>query len=388
MHFQVVKIHISQILSINFISMIIESVFKPYVKKKDYAGGITREEVLDGHSVDRVWKLSSNENALGPSPLAQQAIIDHLDTIHEYKFRDDSLLKQAIGETHPHLAPGNIVTANSGIEILELITRAFLSPGLECIISHPTFVAYESMIENEGSKVIDVPLNPDDYTLDVEAILDAVTDRTRLVFITNPNNPTGTYTGKERIDFLIDKLPEDVFIVYDEVYFHFVDAPDYPRAFDYIKAHKNVIGVHSFSKAYGLAGIRLGYGIATPQIISYIENMKRPFIINTLSMVAGIHALKDTTHLHKTLDLVRSEKQWLYAEFDKLNLTYWPSQTNFIFIAAATNANDFTAKMLAEGIMVRPCGKFGAPNGVRITIGTHDANVALVSAIQKMYSYA
>ncbi|MDT7827115.1 histidinol-phosphate transaminase [Pricia sp. S334] len=365
-----------------------KTIFKPYIRKKDYAGGITREEILSDSNVDRVWKLSSNENALGPSPLAQRAIIDHLDTIHEYKFRDDSELKRSIVATRPHLIPENIITANSGIETLELICRGFLSPGLECIISHPTFVAYESMIENEGSKVVNVPLNPEDYTLDVQAILQAVTERTRLVFITNPNNPTGTYTGKERIDYLIHNLPEDVLVVYDEVYFHFADAPDYPRAFDYIKARKNVIGVHSFSKAYGLAGIRLGYGISTPQIISYLENTKRPFIINTLSMVAGIHALRDTEHLKKTLDVVRSEKKYLYAEFDKLDLTYWPSQTNFIFIAAETGADDFTAKMLEEGIMVRPCSKFGAPKGVRITIGTREANTALVSAIQKIYSYA
>ncbi len=363
-------------------------VFKPYIKKKDYAGGITREEVKVDSDIDTIWKLSSNENALGPSPLAQRAIYDNLQHIHEYKFRDDHLLKNTICGTYPHLTSENIVTANSGIETLELITRAFLSPGLECIISHPTFVAYESMIENEGSKVVNVPLNSDDYTLNVYEILKAVTKNTRLVFITNPNNPTGTYTGKKQIDFLIDNLPEDVIVVYDEVYFHFVDAPDYPRAFDYIKENKNVIGVHSFSKAYGLAGIRLGYGISTPQLISYIENIKRPFIINTLSMVAGIAALEDKEHLRKTVDLIRTEKKWLYNEFDKLGLPYWPSQTNFIFIAPNIKLNDFTAQMLTEGIMVRPCDKFGAPNGARITIGTHEANRALIAAIHKTYSYA
>lgn len=363
-------------------------VFKPYVKKKDYAGGITREEIRVDSDIDRIWKLSSNENALGPSPLAQRAICNNLQNIHEYKFRDDHSLKNAICETYPHLTSENIVSANSGIEVLELITRAFLSPGLECIISHPTFVAYESMIQNEGSKVVNVPLNSDDYTLNVDEILKAVTKKTRLVFITNPNNPTGTYTGKKSIDFLIDNLPEDVIVVYDEVYFHFVDAPDYPRAFDYIKENKNVIGIHSFSKAYGLAGIRLGYGISTPQLISYIENIKRPFIINTLSMVAGIAALKDNDHLKKTVSLIRTEKKWLYNEFDNLDVGYWPSQTNFIFIAPNIKLNDFTAQMLTEGIMVRPCDKFGAPNGARITIGTHDANIALIAAISKTYSYA
>ena len=362
-----------------------KSIFKTYIKPRDYDGGITRNEIQTDVNVDQIWKLSSNENILGPSPLAQQAIQESLPNLHEYAFRDDSSLKQAICGTHPELIPANIITANSGIETLELICRAFVSPGLECVISHPTFVAYESMIENEGGKVVNVPLETENYTIDVEAILQAVNDKTRLVFITNPNNPTGTYTGKQEIDRLIHNLPEDVVVVYDEVYFHFADAPDYPRAFDYIEENRNVIGVHSFSKAYGLAGIRLGFGISTPRIISYIESIKRPFIINTLSMVAGISALQDTEHLKKTLDLIRSEKRWLYQEFDRLGVKYWPSQTNFIFIECEMPLKYFIDGMLAQGIMIRPCDKFGAPKGARITIGTREANTAFIGAVEHLY---
>ena len=365
--------------------MINVPIFKTYIKQRDYDGGVTRSEIETDVPVDRIWKLSSNENILGPSPMAQKAIMESLQSIHEYAFRDDSELKRTISETYPELTPANIVTANSGIETLELITRAFLSPGLECIISHPTFVAYESMIENEGCKVVNVPLDPIAYTIDVDAILGAVSENTRLVFLTNPNNPTGTYTGKDEIDRLIRNLPEQVVVVYDEVYFHFADAPDYPRAFDYIEEGRNVIGVHSFSKAYGLAGIRLGYGISTPQIISYIQNIKRPFIINTLSMVAGIHALRDVEHLRQTTELIKREKQWLYREFDRIGLKYWPSQTNFIFVESEIPLQDFISGMLRQGLMIRPCDKFGAPNGARITIGTREANTALLGALQNIY---
>tara|TARA_R110002050_G_scaffold202806_1_gene338065 strand:- start:93775 stop:94881 length:1107 start_codon:yes stop_codon:yes gene_type:complete len=365
--------------------MNIDTIFKTYVKEKDYAGGVTREEIKVDKNVNQIWKLSSNENILGPSPLALQAINNSLQNIHEYDFRDDHLLKQAICNTYPNLTSKNLISANSGIEVLELITRAFLSPGLECIISHPTFVAYESMIENEGCKVVNIPLESSDYTINVDAILKAVNSKTRLVFITNPNNPTGTYTDKKGIDFLINNLPNDVVVVYDEVYFHFADAPDFPRAYDYIKENKNVIGVHSFSKAYGLAGIRLGYGISTPKIISYLENIKRPFIINTLSMVAGINALKDTDHLEKTIRLISTEKKWLYQEFSKLDVKYWPSQTNFIFAEPKIETMSFVSKMLVQGIMIRPCDKFGAPNGVRITIGNREANTALIQAISCIY---
>lgn len=366
--------------------MNIKKIFKPYIKEKDYAGGITREEVKNKAQVDKIWKLSSNENILGPSPLAQKAIADSLQNIHEYDFRDDHQLKNAICKSYDVLQNENIVTANSGIEVLELITRAFLKPGLECIISHPTFVAYESMIENEGAKVINIPLNSKSYTLEIDLILAAVNEKTRLVFVTNPNNPTGTYTNKERIDYLVDNLPEDVIVVYDEVYFHFADAHDFPRAYDYIKENKNVIGVHSFSKAYGLAGIRLGYAFSTPVIAEYLENIRRPFIINTMTMLAGIAALKDIEHLEKTKELIRTEKKWLYQEFERLGIKSWPSQANFIFIHSKINLANFIEEMLNQGIMIRPCDKFGAPNGARITIGNREANTALVKAISNVYN--
>ena len=364
---------------------VLESIFKPYIVKKDYDGGITRGEIMSPGDDVIVWKLSSNENILGPSPLAQKAILDNISNLHEYGFRDDISLKEAICNTVTYLHPENIVTANSGIEVLELISRAFIQPGSECIISSPTFIAYKNMIENEGGITIDIPLIPKDYTIDVEGILAAINSKTRLVFLTNPNNPTGTYTNKKSIDYLIDSLPEDIVVVYDEVYYHFVDVPDFPRAIDYIEKNKTVIGIHSFSKAYGLAGIRLGYGISTPEISAYLNNIKRPFMINTLSMVAGIHALRDVDHLNKTVMLIRTEKQWLYNKFDTLGVKYWPSQTNFIFFEPKIDLTLFINKMLQQGIMIRPCQKFGAPNGARVTIGTREANKAFVHALETIY---
>ena len=362
-----------------------EKIFKPYIVKKDYDGGITRAEIDPSIATEKIWKLSSNENILGPSPLAQQAILDNIPNLHEYGFRDDFELKKSICQAVPYLEPNDIVTANSGIEILELITRAFLVPGDECIISSPTFIAYKNMIANEGGITIDIPLHQSDYTIDVESILQSLNSRTKLVFITNPNNPTGTYTEKTRIDYLINSLPDDIIVVYDEVYYHFVEAPDFPKAINYIEQGKSVIGVHSFSKAYGLAGIRLGYGFSTPKISSYLNNIKRPFMINTLSMVAGIQALKDVNHLKNTLDLVKNEKKWIYNNFDSLGVRYWPSQTNFIFIEPEIELNLFINKMLEMGIMIRPCQKFGAPKGARITIGTREANIALIKALEKLY---
>jgi histidinol-phosphate aminotransferase len=215
--------------------------------------------------------------------------------------------------------------------------------------------------------------------------LEGLNDNTRMLFLTNPNNPTGTYTNRENIDYLMNNLPEDIVVVYDEVYYHFVDADDFPRAIDYIEKGKTLIGIHSFSKAYGLAGIRLGYGISNPEISAYLNNIKRPFMINSLSMVAGIHALKDVDHLNKTVTLIKSEKQWLCDKFEILGIKYWPSHTNFIFFEPKIDLDLFINKMLHQGIMIRPCQKFGAPNGARVTIGTREANTALVKALETIY---
>lgn len=361
-----------------------QQIFKPYINTKDYQGGVTRDEVEKKNDITNIWKLSSNENMLGPSPLAITAIIDNLSDLNEYKFRDDTVLKNAICKANKYLNPYHIFTANSGVETLELIIRGFVTPGSECIISHPTFIAYEGLVVNEGGKVLNIPLLKNNYMVDVDRILASINQSTRLIFITNPNNPTGTYTPRSVIDKLIRKLPEHVVLVYDEVYFHFVDAPDYPFAFEYIKRGKNVIGVHSFSKAFGLAGIRLGYGIATQEIVSYIEQIRRPFILDTLSMVAGIAALEDHEHLTATVQLIKQEKKWLYKQLDQLNITYWRSQTNFIFMEPPIKLEEFNKILLNDGIMIRPCNMFGAPNGARITIGTREANQALVLALKKI----
>lgn len=361
------------------------TIFKTFINQKDYDGGITRGELKLDDSITDIWKLSSNENILGPSPKAMKAITDNISNLHEYGFRDDALLKDAICKATPAFTPQTIFTANGGSEILELITRAFLTPGLECIISTPTFIAYKNLIESEGGVVVDVPLEPVNYTLDVDAVLNAITPNTRILFITNPNNPTGTYTNKEDMDSLINRVPNHVVVVYDEVYYHFSDALDYPRAIDYINQGKNVIGVHSFSKSYGLAGIRLGYGISTEKITAYIENIQRPFMINTLSQVAGIAALEDLDHLKNTVDLIKTEKEWLYKEFEKLGINYWPTQTNFIFLDPPMDLHLFTSKLLEFGVMVRPCDKFGAPNGIRITIGNRKANTVLMKGLSSIY---
>ncbi len=360
------------------------SLFKSYLTapSSPYKGGKSRSEI---QSDKPIYKLSSNENLLGASPLALQAIQDNLHLLNEYPERTGESLRVALSEFYQQqLLPASFITANSGVGIIELLVNAFLEEGLECIASNPGFKPYFRFPEKVGAKVHDIPLVGDNYLLDIPSILNAINERTRMVWVCSPNNPAGTYIPKYQIDELIEQLPEHVVLVYDEVYYQFATAEDYSTALPYVVAGKNAIGINSFSKAYGLAGLRVGYAYSTPEIAAYVRLMRRPFLLNTLSLEAAKAALKDNDFIQKTVANTNAGKAYLYPEFDKLGLQYWKSQANFILTKPDMDAHEFEAKMLEQGIMVRPVANFGAPGCVRITIGTPEANAALVAGLKKV----
>ncbi len=358
-------------------------IYKDFLENaKIYKGGKTKAELGDQGPL---LKLSSNENLLGTSPLAMRAIHETLGEVNEYPDGNPIRLNRALSEYYDHrLPPMQFVSGNSGSEILEMIIRAFLSESLECIVSSPTFMPYVIFSKKLGAKVIDIPLIKDTFALDIQAILQAVTPQTRLVFITNPNNPTGTYIDNDTMRFLLDQIPSHVIVVIDEVYRHFVDADDYNEAIDWLEEGYNIIGVNSFSKAYGLASLRSGYLYAPERIAMYIAKLVRPFHINMLSLNASIAALKDTAFIAQTQKMVREGKSYLYKEFDKLGLQYWQSQTNFILTKPKIEPDQFVKALQEKGIMVRPVANFGAPGCVRITIGQPNHNRKLVAALEQI----
>ena len=362
------------------------SIYKSYIlNSTQYKGGSTRED-LSGYNQGRpLYKLSSNENLSGPSPVALEAILGTLSDLHEYKYQHDGVFREALSVFFQHqLSPDQFVTANSGLELIELIHRGFLAPGMESIISTPTFLAYKTLGELQGGKVIDIPLKPGSWCYDVRGILEAVNDNTRLIFIGSPNNPTGNFITRKQMDALVNHLPEQVIVVYDEVYYHYVDDPDYPRALEYIAQGKRVIGINSFSKAYGLAGIRLGYAFTLPSIADYLHKMRRPFLINSLSMAAGLGALTDTHHIEKTRQLNFSEMSWVTAELKKCRISFSPSSANFILMVPPIESGEFVRAMLQEGVMVRTTEVFGLSGYIRVTVGTREANRAFISALNKI----
>lgn len=358
------------------------NIFKPYLDVElQYKGGKPASEIDTGGKP--LYKLSSNENILGSSPKALAAIREHVKTLNIYPSNKDTELRAALAEFYgAGMTSEHFMGTPSGSEALEIIIRAFVGEGLEVIVSNPAFMPYIMFSKKQGGKVIDIPLLAPNYDLNVDAMLAAVTDKTRLVFLTSPNNPTGTYIPKADLDRLIYGLPDHVVVVYDEVYFQYADAPDFVTALPYIKEGKNVIGLNSFSKAYGLAGMRIGYAYSTPRIIKYISQLYKPFLLNTLAHKAAIAALGDTAFIEKTVKTVHREKAYLYKELDKLPIKYWKTQGNFILMKPEMNDLEFESKMQSEGVMVRPVAGFGAPGCVRVTIGHRKSSKAFIAGLK------
>ena len=287
------------------------------------------------------------------------------------------------------MTPQNIFSGCSGFEALELITRAFLTPGDELILSSPTFAgAYRKVAEPLGARVIDVPLERDTFRYRPEAVLSAITERTRLVMICNPNNPTGTLISADAMDALMSGLPDHVLVVADAVYHHFVDDPEYPDLIQYALDNKNIAIVHSFSKAYGLAGLRLGYGIAKPEIANYIAGLHRGFHQNKLALAAGIAACQDQAHVRKVVAFVQGEARWVGAQFDRLDIRYWKSATNFILFETRLPADELQQLLADRGILLRGQGRNGLPYAMRLSLGTREANRAFIAALESILASA
>ena len=359
----------------------ISSVFKPYLKpKRVYKGG----KNAPAH-IEEVVKLSSNENPLGASPKAVAAFQKAAEGVQVYPDQTDVRLREALAKSYDGQLPQEqFLCGNSGSELIDLILRGFIREGDEVIFSNPCFLPYAVFSRWYGAKLVDVPLKDPDYALDVEGILAAVTPKTRIVFLTSPNNPTGTYIPKKQIDTLLDALPGDILVVLDEVYWHFAEAEDYVTAMPYVKANRPVISINSFSKTFGLAGLRLGYAYTTAEIALYLRQICKPFLVPGPSIAAGIAALEDTEFIAKTVQTVRGGRQQLELAFVELGIRFWPSQGNFFLIDPPLGEQELTDYLLEKGIMVRPVSAFGAPGKVRISVGTEAQNTRLIAALQEI----
>jgi histidinol-phosphate aminotransferase len=340
----------------------------PYPKGRDWRGD---EDVI---------RLSANENPIGPSPKALHAISQALKDIHRYPNGTGGGLKEKLA-LGLNILPDHIILGNGSNEIFELAARTVLQGGEEVLLPEPTFAYYRIAAQAQGARCVAAPLR--DFKIDLPGMVNKVTARTKLIFLSNPNNPTGTIFTRSELDDFLAHLPPQVLVVVDEAYSEYVTASDYPRLQEYLHGERWIIATKTFSKFYGLAGLRIGYAMATPELISYMERARQPFSVNLLAQIAAEAALEDEEHRTKTARTNEIGKRYLYKELTRLGIAYVPCEANFILVHCGPLAPQALEKLLQEGIVVRGMAGYGLKEYIRVTIGLPEDNKAFIEVLEQ-----
>ena len=331
-----------------------------------------------GLAPGEIIKLASNENPLGPSPAARQAMIDTIDRAHFYPDGGGYYLREAVAE-QLGLSMANVILGNGSNEIIEFLGHAYLQPGDEVVVAKHSFAVYRLMAQLFGAKVVDVP-DPD-FIADLDAMLAAITPRTKEVFIANPNNPTGTMVFQDDIDRFMERVPEHVMVVFDEAYYEFLDEP--PDVLKYVRAGRNVVVLRTFSKIQGLANLRIGYGLAAAEIIEVLQKARQPFNANGIAQAGALAGLRDQAHMDATRRVTREGRDFFQAEFLEMNLEFVPSHANFVLVRVGDGKKVFDA-LLRRGLIVRAMGSYGLPEWIRVSVGTMPQNKAFIAALREL----
>ncbi len=342
-----------------------------------YPPGKPIEELEREYGVSGSIKMASNENSLGPSPKAMQAISEALPSLHRYPDGSCYYLANHLA-THLGVAPEQIVFGNGSDEIIALLAAAYLQEGQEVITSHPSFLVYPKVTQAQGGINQVVPLKGMQHDLD--AILGRINSQTRLIFLDNPNNPTGSVFGQQAFEGFLSEVPEHVIVVVDEAYLDFVDPALRLNTIEYLDNSTPVVALRTFSKAYGLAGLRVGYGLMSREVADYLHRVRAPFNVNLLAQVGAIAALDDDEHYRKTMEMNRCGMEELTGGLAPLDVKSFASQTNFFLVDLGMDCKKFYESMLAKGVIVRPMTAYGYPNYIRITVGESSENQRLLSA--------
>jgi histidinol-phosphate aminotransferase len=344
-----------------------------------YAPGKPIEELERELGIRDSIKIASNENPLGPSPKALAAVRAALSDLHRYPDGSAYHLKRRLSERHG-IPEEELLVGNGSNEIIELLVRTFLRPGDEAVVADQAFVIYRLVVQGAGGRARVVPLR--DYTHDLEAMAAAIGDRTRLVFVGNPNNPTGTIVRRLAWQRFLAAVPPGVVVVADEAYAEYVDDSEYPDTLaDRGDGRVPIVTLRTFSKLYGLAGLRVGWAAAPAPVIDAIGRLRQPFNVNSLALVAAVAALDDDEHVRRTLAVNREGMAFLRRAFGALGIESVPSAANFILVRVGDGARVYDA-LLRRGVIVRPMEGYGFPEHVRVTVGTAAENERLVDALR------
>jgi histidinol-phosphate aminotransferase len=343
-----------------------------------YEPGKPIEETARELGVDpsTIVKLASNENPLGPSPKALQAMRTALENAHLYPDGSGFYLRKALA-AKLSVAPENVILGNGSNEVIEFLGHAFLNPGDDVITCQYAFIVYKLLATAFGVRTIETP-SPD-YQQNLDATLDAITAKTRIIFIPNPNNPTGTLISKRAIDSFMSRVPDSIIVVFDEAYFEFLDDP--PDTLRFIRDGRNVVVLRTFSKIHGLAGVRIGYAIAPPPITKVLHKTRQPFNVNSIAQAGALAALDDEAHLRETKRVTDEGRAYLQEQFTEMQIPFVPTAANFLMVNVGEGCAVFQ-KLLQRKVIVRPLKGYGLPEWVRISVGTMQENQQLIAALR------
>jgi histidinol-phosphate aminotransferase len=363
--------------------MALEKIVKPWIRELEpYKPGKPADELDRELGIRGSVKLASNESPLGPSPRAVEAMREALSSVHRYpdgaSFRLRNKLAQRL-----KVGAEQLVFGAGADEILELLAKVLLGPGDECVFAWPSFAMYPIVVDGMGARPVRVPLDAG-LVHDLDAMARAVNERTRLVFVCNPNNPTGTSVGSAAFDRFVGGLPEGVVVAIDEAYVDFARRTDFPDSLAWVARRAGTVVLRTFSKAYGLAGLRVGYGVADPELASYLQRARHPFNVSRLAEVAAEAALDDREYKERLLRQNSDGIEYLTRELRALDFEIWPSDANFVLAKPRRGGVDTFQALLREGVIVRPLAGFGMPEHVRITVGLPEENERLVKALQRI----
>ena len=351
---------------------------EPVLDIHPYEPGKPIEEVERELGIPNAVRLASNESPTPPSPVVLEALQRALAGLNRYPDGSGYYLRQALAKKHG-VSPESIVLGNGSNELIELLARTFTRPGEEVVIPHPSFIVYPSIVQAVGGTRVVVTLK--DYRIDLPKMRRAITPLTKMVFVANPNNPTGTIVTAEEVQKFLDKVPDHVIVVFDEAYYDFAAGPDFPDTLAALRHGSRVVILRTFSKMAGLAGLRVGYAIADPDCIALMNRIRQPFNVNTLAQVGALAALRDDAYIKRSVDLVQQGVRTVSAALDTLGVRYVPSRANFI-LAEFDDAPRVSEQLLKQGVMVRAMTSFGLERALRITVGTPEENRRLVDALK------
>ena len=342
-----------------------------------YVPGKPIEELERELGVSGSIKLASNENPLGPSPKAMTAIKKVVEGLNRYPDGSGFYLSQALAKKYG-VDISQIVLGNGSNELIELLVRTFVQPGDEVVSADPSFVVYKMITQAASGVNVVVPCK--DMRHDLDAMAERITPKTRIVFIANPNNPTGTINTATEMDRFMARVPDHVIVAVDEAYFEYATHADYPDSLDYLKENKNMVALRTFSKIYGLAGLRVGYGITTAEIAELLNKVRQPFNTNSLGQIGALAALSDRKHVEKSIAVNNEGKQFLYHSFQRLGVSYVPTETNFILFESPRDGRELYNALLKTGVIIRPMGD----KRLRVTIGFPEENARFVAELEKI----